>query len=263
MTAIESSSLIFFVTGLDISILKNSKLSISLLESLQQTDKVRAKQKKYTIERYNLMFPDAQIILVESPLKTKNEWEGFCKSKYINIGVKKATREYLLITDIDVVLPKESILRAIDKLKNYSCIIPYNILYKLNDRESMFIYEDLPKVTMPKPKLDRSIKIIVHDKRYQGVNIMKRSDFILSGGYDERFIGWGSEDAAFLKAIETITEKPVLRLNGTAYHLSHKINPNRQKLRDINSGVFVHEYDDAFGDKNKMLELIEKRGRNL
>jgi len=41
ITAIESSSLIFFVTGLDISILKNSKLSISLLESLQQTDKVR------------------------------------------------------------------------------------------------------------------------------------------------------------------------------------------------------------------------------
>lgn len=41
MTALESSSLIFFVTGLDISILKNSKLSISLLESLQQTDKVR------------------------------------------------------------------------------------------------------------------------------------------------------------------------------------------------------------------------------
>jgi pilus assembly protein CpaE len=41
MTAIESSSLIFFVTGLDISILKNSKLSISLLESLQQTEKVR------------------------------------------------------------------------------------------------------------------------------------------------------------------------------------------------------------------------------
>jgi pilus assembly protein CpaE len=41
MIAIESSSLIFFVTGLDISILKNSKLSVSLLESLQQTDKVR------------------------------------------------------------------------------------------------------------------------------------------------------------------------------------------------------------------------------
>lgn len=41
ITAIESSSIIFFITGLDISILKNSKLSISLLESLQQKDKIR------------------------------------------------------------------------------------------------------------------------------------------------------------------------------------------------------------------------------
>lgn len=41
ITALESSSYIFFVTGLDISILKNSKLSIALLESLQLTDKVR------------------------------------------------------------------------------------------------------------------------------------------------------------------------------------------------------------------------------
>lgn len=41
MTAIEASSVIFFVTGLDISILRNSKLSIAILESLQQTDKVK------------------------------------------------------------------------------------------------------------------------------------------------------------------------------------------------------------------------------
>lgn len=41
MTAIEASSIIFFVTGLDISILRNSKLSVAILESLQQTDKVR------------------------------------------------------------------------------------------------------------------------------------------------------------------------------------------------------------------------------
>lgn len=41
ITAIESSSIIFFVTGLDISILRNSKLSVSILDSLQQTDKIR------------------------------------------------------------------------------------------------------------------------------------------------------------------------------------------------------------------------------
>lgn len=41
ITAIESSSTILFVTGLDISILKNSKLSLSLMDSLQQRDKIR------------------------------------------------------------------------------------------------------------------------------------------------------------------------------------------------------------------------------
>ncbi|MPM05762.1 Iron-sulfur cluster carrier protein [bioreactor metagenome] len=41
ITAIEGASVILFVSGLDISILKNTKLSISLLKSLQQMDKVR------------------------------------------------------------------------------------------------------------------------------------------------------------------------------------------------------------------------------
>ncbi|MEA4815938.1 MAG: AAA family ATPase [Lachnospiraceae bacterium] len=40
ITAIEASSTILFVTGLDISILKNSKLSMTLLDSLKQKDKV-------------------------------------------------------------------------------------------------------------------------------------------------------------------------------------------------------------------------------
>lgn len=41
ITALESSTLILFVSGLDISLLRNSKLSLSLLHSLQQGDKIR------------------------------------------------------------------------------------------------------------------------------------------------------------------------------------------------------------------------------
>jgi pilus assembly protein CpaE len=41
ITALESSSSILFVTGLDISILKNSKVSLALLDSLQLTDKTK------------------------------------------------------------------------------------------------------------------------------------------------------------------------------------------------------------------------------
>ena len=41
ITALEVSSMILFVTGLDISILKNSKQSLNILKSLQQLDKVK------------------------------------------------------------------------------------------------------------------------------------------------------------------------------------------------------------------------------
>lgn len=41
ITALESSSQILFVSGLDISLLRNSKLSLSLLNSLQQADKIK------------------------------------------------------------------------------------------------------------------------------------------------------------------------------------------------------------------------------
>lgn len=41
LAAIEASTTLLFVTGLDISILKNSKLSMSILESLQQKEKIR------------------------------------------------------------------------------------------------------------------------------------------------------------------------------------------------------------------------------
>lgn len=41
ITALEASSLILFMSGLDISVLKNSKVSLSILDSLQQTEKIR------------------------------------------------------------------------------------------------------------------------------------------------------------------------------------------------------------------------------
>lgn len=41
LTAIEGSAMVIFLTGFDISILRNSKLSINLLDNLQQKEKVR------------------------------------------------------------------------------------------------------------------------------------------------------------------------------------------------------------------------------
>lgn len=62
LTAIESSSTVLFVTGLDISILKNSKLSLSLLDSLQQKDKIKVLVNR-AVEMNSITLNDVQKIL--------------------------------------------------------------------------------------------------------------------------------------------------------------------------------------------------------
>lgn len=62
LTALESSSTILFVTGLDISILKNSKVSLSLLDSLQQTDKIRLIVNR-AVDMSSITINDVQSIL--------------------------------------------------------------------------------------------------------------------------------------------------------------------------------------------------------
>lgn len=62
LTAIESSSTVLFVTGLDISILKNSKLSMTILDSLQQKDKLNVIVNR-TVEGNTITLADVQNIL--------------------------------------------------------------------------------------------------------------------------------------------------------------------------------------------------------
>lgn len=62
ITALEAASTILFITGLDISILKNSKLSLSLLDSLQLREKVRLIVNR-TVENSSITVEDVQKII--------------------------------------------------------------------------------------------------------------------------------------------------------------------------------------------------------
>lgn len=62
LTAIESSSTVLFITGLDISILKNSKLSMSILDSLHQRDKIKVLVNR-AVEITSITLDDVQKIM--------------------------------------------------------------------------------------------------------------------------------------------------------------------------------------------------------
>lgn len=66
LMAIESSSTVLFVTGLDISILRNSKLSMTILDSLQQKEKMKIIVNR-TVEENTITLNDVENIL-ECPI---------------------------------------------------------------------------------------------------------------------------------------------------------------------------------------------------
>jgi predicted glycosyltransferase involved in capsule biosynthesis len=203
------------------------------------------------------MFPSAEIIISEDKKSQEDGWSGFCKSKYINRGVRKAKHEIVFIADIDVILPKESIVKSARKLNKYDCVIPYNVIYHTNSKDAMRILGKTPWIKMPTIVLAKQKKVSLSNGRAQGLCLVKKSTFEKMGGYDERFSGWGSEDSAYLKAMETMTGKKVYIQKGDAYHLKHPIVKDRHKLRDQNVGELLDAYRKAEGNKKMMRKVIQ------
>lgn len=76
-------------------------------------------------------------------------------------------------------------------------------------------------------------------------------------GFDERFLGWGAEDIAFLVAASTMGG-PKSRIRGGSYHLTHPTNEDRDDL-PANNALASH-YRSADGDRDAMALILAERG---
>lgn len=76
------------------------------------------------------------------------------------------------------------------------------------------------------------------------------------GGFDERFVGWGYEDTAFVIACETYTDQLLMRVNSQCWHLHHSSNadaakksPSRQRNFDLCERYRATRFDVAAMDR--------------
>lgn len=58
------------------------------------------------------------------------------------------------------------------------------------------------------------------------VVVIPRSVWNTTGGYDERFVGWGQDDVSYCQTVRVLTGEP-LRVTGTVYHLWHEVAPEK------------------------------------
>lgn len=105
LTAIEAASTIFMMTGMDISTLKNSKLALSVLESLKQSSKVRVVVNR-AVESGNISLDDVTRV-VEAPLA------AFIPNDY-NTAVSALNRGEPFVQSF----PKSKLAGCVEKLVN-------------------------------------------------------------------------------------------------------------------------------------------------
>lgn len=90
-----------------------------------------------------------------------------------------------------------------------------------------------------------------------GIMLIRRDLYLETGGHDERFTGWGGEDAAFRRSVHVLggDSEPVPLTLRCLWH-----DPGRRGTMSKNNYDLCHQYDNTH-TREDMLKLIEERGR--
>lgn len=88
-----------------------------------------------------------------------------------------------------------------------------------------------------------------------GVYVTTPATWRSHGGQDERFRGWGFEDAAWYLAHETLLGAPPVRHDGRVYALHHQAEVRAGERYDANAAL-MEQYRAAAGDPGSMAQLV-------
>lgn len=142
-----------------------------------------------------------------------------------------------MFVDADVRLPERNIMQALDTASRHLRVVFPHDRYRALDRHDRTFRESTAPTN-------------------GGAFAISRTAWDLVQGFDERFAGWGFEDAAFRCATETILGAPV-RLVGTMSELHH-VKTGRGKS-DTERTLF-ERYKRLWreGDRDAMLALVNE-----
>ena len=102
------------------------------------------------------------------------------------------------------------------------------------------------------------------DQHESSCVVIPRSVWEITGGFDERFVGWGQEDVAFIQAARLLVG-PIERVDGFVWHLWHPKSDDRR-----HQGSAHYQQNQALGQRYRdavtaedVLALIAERGVDL
>ena len=156
----------------------------------------------------------------------------FNRSMAINTAAKNAGDwSVAVIADADSLVEPHQLYNAVEIAKETDrLVIPHSRWVNVEVEEtSDFIQTG---------KLLWSNKRNIYHTTVSSVLVVPRSVWDAVNGFDERFVGWGWEDVAFMTAVEAITDGPI-RMEGSVYHLAHD-RPVADTNRQLDPGYIAN-----------------------
>lgn len=193
---------------------------ISLLIPFHGRDKHRRKILRWVIKYMRNALPGCEIIIGRAA------GNPFCKTRALNRAARRANGKVLVILDADAYLDAGIIKRCADRIieehkeGNRLWFVPYRKLYRLTEAATLKVLHSCPKhpYPFPTPPLAEDVECLTkasYGHRYGAMIMMfHREALEILGGFDERFVGWGGEDVALLRSLDTLYAK-------------HKSTPNQ------------------------------------
>lgn len=212
---------------------------------------IRDKNLYYIKKRYETLMLDVELIIGEDDGKLFN------RSRAVNRAAFKATGDLFMVSDGDIFFGTKLIDKIIQIAALHPWIIPFSRGFKLSQKASEEVIRD---GTIKLPACLNQIEVECNCNFYGAfINVMSREAYETVGGMDERFKGWGGEEEAFVRALDTLVGKH-FRMNETIFHLWHPQAESNHSFRHQNDEL-KNRYIQAVDDAEAMKELIAERIR--
>ena len=162
----------------------------------------------------------------------------FHRTHYINILLKQATTEIVSIWDTDIVASYQQITEAVRNImEGCTLTYPYSGEYVMLTPDSS---EEFIKTGDLNYLEEQNLEPIFNRPFCGGAFFVNRQQYLLVGGENERFTGWGPEDAERLRRAQIMGHQVKWTDKGKAYHLYHPRKEN-SNFFDDNAAIMMRK----------------------
>lgn len=239
-------------TSLIISTYNNTDALSLLLESIRRqsvlpeeiiiADDGSGDETKKLIEKERISFPVNLIHVWQDD-------EGFRLSHIRNKAIAQAQFDYLISIDGDIVLHNHFI-RDHKRFAEEGCFLQGGRVILFEAASNYLLKHNKTQISYFNPSIfnrhntisSRILSKIFTRKRAQSIRRIRgcnasfwKSDFINVNGYNELFVGWGSEDKELaVRLYNSGLKLKVIKFGAVCYHLHHKLKINNRRLERNN-----------------------------